>query len=56
MKQLLQEVGFEEMGLFLSSKENWELYVRPMYVSLHQTIADEPELAREAQNFMTGSR
>jgi hypothetical protein len=54
MKQLITELGFEEKGRFLSSKEDWELYVRPLYISLQETIREKPELAREAQNRIDG--
>lgn len=54
MEQLLPEVGFEEVGHFISSKEDWELYVRPLYISLQEIIAERTELAKGAQGFIDG--
>ena len=54
MRQLVAGLGFEETGCFLSSKEDWELYVRPLYISLEETMKEKPELAREAQNWIDG--
>jgi cyclopropane fatty-acyl-phospholipid synthase-like methyltransferase len=52
MQKLLQELGFQELGHFVSSKEDWELYVRPVYVALHEIIKEKRELASEAQGIL----
>jgi hypothetical protein len=54
MQQLTPEVGLAEVGHFISSKGDWELYVRPLFISLREIIADKPELAKEAQRFIDG--
>jgi len=54
MKKLTRELGFEERKHFISSKEDWDLYVRPLYISLQEIIAEEPELTKEAQRFIHG--
>jgi len=56
MRQLFTGLGFEETGHFLSSKEDWELYVRPLFISLEETMKETPELACEAQNCIDGFR
>jgi SAM-dependent methyltransferase len=54
MQQLLQSLGFQELGHFVSSKEDWELYVRPVFVALHEIIENKRELAVEAQGILDG--
>jgi hypothetical protein len=54
MQKLLQELGFQELGHFVSSKEDWELYVRPVYVALREIIEEKRELAAEAQGILDG--
>ena len=54
MEQLIPKAGFEEVGHFVSSKEDWEMYVRPLFISLREIIAEKPELAKEAQRFIAG--
>jgi ubiquinone/menaquinone biosynthesis C-methylase UbiE len=52
MRQLMGESGFQVLGHFVSSKEDWELYVRPVYTAMHEIIESESELADEAQKVM----
>lgn len=54
MQQLLQSLGFQVLGHFASSKEDWELYVRPVFVALQEIIQETPALAAAAQGFLDG--
>ena len=54
MEQLLEQTGFQVLGHFVSAKEDWELYVRPTYISMHEIIESESEFKEEAQRVMNG--
>jgi 2-polyprenyl-3-methyl-5-hydroxy-6-metoxy-1,4-benzoquinol methylase len=54
MRQLMEESGFQVLGYFVSLKEDWELYVRPVYTAMHEIIESKSELAAEAQKVMNG--
>jgi hypothetical protein len=54
MQQLMEDSGFQVLEHFVSGKEDWELYVRPVYVAMHEIIKSESELAEEAQKIMKG--
>jgi hypothetical protein len=54
MRQLIDESGFQVLGHFVSSKEDWELYVRPIYTAMHRIIESKSELADEARKVMNG--
>ncbi|UCE44132.1 MAG: class I SAM-dependent methyltransferase [Candidatus Bathyarchaeota archaeon] len=54
MQQLMEESGFPVLRFFASSKEDWELYVKPIYVAMHEIIEDKNELAEEAQRVIDG--
>ncbi len=54
MQKLLHDLGFQVLGHFVSSKEDWELYVRPVYVALNEIIKEKPALATEAQAILDG--
>ncbi len=54
-RQLWQNLKLEELGCFVSSKEEWELYVRAPLRSLKEMIL-KPELAAEASGFLEGFR
>jgi cyclopropane fatty-acyl-phospholipid synthase-like methyltransferase len=53
-RQLMRECGFQVLGHFVSSKEDWELYAKPVYIALHRIIESKGELAGEAQRVMNG--
>jgi len=48
MRQLMGECGFQVLGNFVSLKEDWELYVRPVYTAMHGIVDSKSELADEA--------
>jgi cyclopropane fatty-acyl-phospholipid synthase-like methyltransferase len=54
MQQLMEESGFQVLGHFSSSKEDWELYVRPVFAALQEIIESKDELADEARRVMNG--
>lgn len=54
MKQLMKESRFQVLGYFVSLKEDWELYVKPIYIAMHEIVEIESELAEEAQRVMNG--
>ena len=54
MRRLLEDSGFQVLGHFVSAREDWELYIRPVYVAMHEIIESESELAEEAQRIMYG--
>jgi ubiquinone/menaquinone biosynthesis C-methylase UbiE len=54
MQQLMEESQFQVLGYFASSKEDWELYVRPIYIAMHEIIKNKNGLAEEAQRVIDG--
>lgn len=54
MQRLMVESRFQVLGHFVSSKEDWELYVNPIYIAMHEIIESESELAEEAQRVIDG--
>jgi len=54
MQRLMVESRFQVLGHFVSSKEDWELYVSPIYIAMHEIIESESELAEEAQRVIDG--
>jgi SAM-dependent methyltransferase len=54
MQHLMGDFGFQVLGHFVSSKEDWELYVSPVYIAMREIIESEGELAEEAQAVMNG--
>jgi cyclopropane fatty-acyl-phospholipid synthase-like methyltransferase len=53
-QQSIEASGFRVLGHFVSSKEDWELYVRPIYTIMHEIIENKRELAEEARKVMNG--
>jgi cyclopropane fatty-acyl-phospholipid synthase-like methyltransferase len=54
MQQLMGEFGFQVLGHFVSSKEDWELYVDPIYIAMNEIIESKSELAEQARTVMNG--
>ncbi len=55
-RRQLQDLNMQELGLFVASKEDWELYVRPPIIALQEIIKNKPDLAAEAQAFLADFR
>jgi ubiquinone/menaquinone biosynthesis C-methylase UbiE len=56
MEQLLSDLGFEVKESYISSKEDWEWYIRPINVAMTELMEDHPELAIECQKVIDGFR
>jgi 2-polyprenyl-3-methyl-5-hydroxy-6-metoxy-1,4-benzoquinol methylase len=56
MRELLCKYGFKKLGDFVSSKEDWEIYVRPTYIAMKEIIKSKGELREEAQKVANGFR
>jgi 2-polyprenyl-3-methyl-5-hydroxy-6-metoxy-1,4-benzoquinol methylase len=54
LRQLIGESGFQVLGHYVSSKEDWELYVRPIYIAMQEIVKSKVGLADEAQKIMNG--
>ncbi len=51
-RKQLRGLNLLELGLFIVSKEDWELYVRPPIIALQEIIKNKPDLAAEARAFL----
>lgn len=56
MQELLRKSEFQELGNFVSSKEDWEIYIRPTYIAMQEIIESKSKLAEEAQEVINGFR
>jgi SAM-dependent methyltransferase len=55
-QELLRESKFQELGNFVSSKEDWEIYTRPTYIAMQEIIESKSKLAEEAQGVINSFR
>lgn len=51
-QKLAEDLGFQIKGHFISSKEDWELYISPVNHALCEIVESGGELAEEAQMMM----
>ena len=49
LKELMENIGFQVKGSFVSKKEDWELYIKPVNLAMIEIIDNDSELAEEAQ-------
>jgi 2-polyprenyl-3-methyl-5-hydroxy-6-metoxy-1,4-benzoquinol methylase len=56
MQKLLKKSDLKELGNFVSSKEDWEIYIRPTYVAMQEIIKSKGKLVEEAQRVINGFR
>ena len=49
MDCLLNELNFEVLRFYVSSKEDWECYIRPVNVAMLELMESHPELATECK-------
>lgn len=54
MDCLLNELNFEVLGFYVSSKEDWECYIRPVNVAMLELMERHPELATECKEVIDG--
>jgi hypothetical protein len=50
--QLMKTLELEQLGSFVSSKEDWELYVRSPKIVIKEIMEKKNELAAEARVFL----
>jgi hypothetical protein len=49
MERLLEDHNFEVRGSYVSTKEDWEYYIRPINVTMREIMKNQPELLSECQ-------
>lgn len=54
LERLLENFSFEVQESFVSTKEDWEYYVRPVYVAMSELVKGQPELSSESQVVVNG--
>jgi len=54
MQQSIETCAFKVLGNFVSSKEDWELYVRPVNIAMNEIVKSKKELAGDAREVMNG--
>ncbi len=54
MERLIKDHNFEVRGSYVSTKEDWEYYVRPVNVAMRETMKGQPELLSECQAVING--
>jgi len=51
-QKLTIELGFQIKGCFISTKEDWELYIKPVTLALREAIETKDKLTKEAELMM----
>ena len=54
LERLLEDCSFKLQESFVSTKEDWEYYVRPVYVAMSELVKNQPELSSESQVVING--
>ncbi len=54
MKQLLSQQGFEEVWHAVSTKEDWDTYVRPIFITMQGFIKANPDRKQDAKVVIDG--
>jgi len=54
MEHLLKDHNFEVRGSYVSTKEDWEYYIRPVNVAMREMMKSQPELLSECQAVING--
>ncbi|MDH5481453.1 MAG: class I SAM-dependent methyltransferase [Candidatus Bathyarchaeota archaeon] len=54
MEHVLEDCDFQVQGSFVSTKEDWEYYIRPVHVAMQEIMKSQPELSSESQAIMKG--
>ena len=52
LQQLMEKLGFQIKGYFVSMKEDWELYIKPVYIAVREIIENKIEHSEEAQKII----
>ena len=54
VERLLEDHNFEVQGAHVSTKDDWEYYIRPVNVAMRETMESQPELLRECEAVISG--
>ena len=54
MQRLLMQQGFKEVWHAISTKTDWEIYVRPIFVTMQDFIKNNPDRDQDAQAVING--
>lgn len=54
MQQLLSQQGFKEIWHAVSTKTDWEIYVRPIFITMQESIKNNPDREQDAQAVING--
>jgi cyclopropane fatty-acyl-phospholipid synthase-like methyltransferase len=54
LQSMMEESGFQLLHCHVSSKEDWELYVRPVHLAIEDIIKTRSELADKAYKIISG--
>lgn len=54
MQLLLSKQGFEEIWHSASTKEDWETYVRPIFITMQEFMKSNPDRKQDAQTVIDG--
>ncbi|UCG45574.1 MAG: methyltransferase domain-containing protein, partial [Candidatus Bathyarchaeota archaeon] len=54
LQQQIERHGCHIGGIFVSTKEDWALYVNPVYVALHEIVAGKSELTEDVEQVRRG--
>jgi cyclopropane fatty-acyl-phospholipid synthase-like methyltransferase len=54
MERILKDHNFEVRVSFVSTKEDWEYYIRPVNVAMREMMKSQPELLSECQTVISG--
>lgn len=48
LRELVEELGFQVVRYYVSSKKDWELYIKPINTAMQEIIESKSELTEEA--------
>jgi 2-polyprenyl-3-methyl-5-hydroxy-6-metoxy-1,4-benzoquinol methylase len=54
MNRMLEDCGYAVLKTFVSTKEDWEFYLKPIETALHELAHTQPKLSTECQTMMQG--
>ena len=54
MNRRLEECGYMVLKTFVSTKEDWEFYLKPIEIALHELARTQPKLSLDSQILMKG--
>jgi len=54
MQQVVSQEGFQEIWHGVSTKEDWEIYVRPIFITMQEFIKRHPDREQDTQAVIDG--